>query len=262
MLREYPEPKDFESFLYVSQVLQAEGIKIGAEHLRRIMPHNMGSLFWQLDDCWPVASWSSIDYTGRWKALQYYARRFYGDILVSPQEENGNLKIFVVSDRVQPVAAQLSLSLLDFEGKKLWSQLEDFEVAPLNSKSYLTVPVKTLLAGKDAKGVVLLTEVLVGGKVVSSNEHFFGAYKDLSLPRPQINADVLPVRGGFKITLSSDKFARAVYLSAPDYAGSFADNYFDLIPGRKVEVEFRTANAIALSDFRKQLKIRSMADAF
>ncbi|PYS69255.1 MAG: hypothetical protein DMF73_15115, partial [Acidobacteria bacterium] len=87
MLREYPEPKDFESFLYVSQVLQAEGIKIGAEHLRRIMPHNMGSLFWQIDDCWPVASWSSIDYTGRWKALQYYARRFYNDILISPHEE-------------------------------------------------------------------------------------------------------------------------------------------------------------------------------
>src|SRR4030095_2281471 len=71
MLREYPEPKDFESFLYVSQVLQAEGIKIGAEHLRSIRPHNMGSLYWQINDCWPVASWSSMDYTGRWKALQY-----------------------------------------------------------------------------------------------------------------------------------------------------------------------------------------------
>jgi beta-mannosidase len=79
-----PEPKDFESFLYVSQVLQAEGIRIGAEHLRRIMPHNMGSLYWQINDCWPVASWSSIDYFGRWKALQYYARRFYSDLLVSP----------------------------------------------------------------------------------------------------------------------------------------------------------------------------------
>ena len=99
MLREYPEPKDFESFLYVSQVLQAEGIKIGAEHLRRIMPHNMGSLYWQLNDCWPAASWSSIDYTGRWKALQYYARRFYSEILVSSQAENGNINVFVVSDR-------------------------------------------------------------------------------------------------------------------------------------------------------------------
>ena len=125
MLREYPEPKDFESFLYVSQVLQAEGIKIGAEHLRRIMPHNMGSLFWQIDDCWPVASWSSIDYTGRWKALQYYARRFYGDILLSPHEENGSLNFYVVSDRPQSTAAQLQVSLLDFEGHTLWSQQQD-----------------------------------------------------------------------------------------------------------------------------------------
>ena len=262
MLREYPEPKDFESFLYVSQVLQAEGIKIGAEHLRRIMPHNMGSLFWQINDCWPVASWSSIDYTGRWKALQYYARRFYSEILVSPHEENGNINVFVVSDRLQPAAAQLNLSLLDFEGNKLWSQQKDIEVAPLNSKSYLTVPTNILLAGKDAKAVVLFTEVLVDGKRVSSNEHFFGAYKNLSLPRPQIKTDVVPVRGGFKVTLSTDKFARAVYLSTSNYPGLFADNYFDLIPGQKVEVQFRTGASIPLSDFRKQLKIRSMADAF
>jgi beta-mannosidase len=262
MLREYPEPKDFESFLYVSQVLQAEGIKIGAEHLRRIMPHNMGSLFWQLNDCWPVASWSSIDYTGRWKALQYYTRRFYSEILVSPQEENGNIKIYVVSDRLQPAAAQINLSLLDFAGNKLWSQRQDIQLVALNSRSYLTVPINTLLAGKDAKEVFLLTEVLVGGKTVSSNQHFFGAYKDLSLPRPQIKTDVVPVRGGFKVTLTADKFARAVYLSAPNYAGFFADNYFDLIPGQPVEVTFRTGAAIALNDFRSKLKIRTMADAF
>lgn len=84
LLRDYAEPKDFESFLYVSQVLQAEGVKVGAEHMRRSRPRIMGSLIWQLNDCWPVASWSSIDYYGRWKALQYYARRFYSPILVSP----------------------------------------------------------------------------------------------------------------------------------------------------------------------------------
>jgi len=67
MLRDYSEPKDFASFLYASQVLQAEGIKIGAEHFRRSRPETMGSIFWQLNDCWPVASWSSIDYYGRWK---------------------------------------------------------------------------------------------------------------------------------------------------------------------------------------------------
>jgi beta-mannosidase len=262
MLREYAEPKDFESFLYVSQVLQAEGIKIGAEHLRRIMPHNMGSLYWQIDDCWPVASWSSIDYTGRWKALQYYARRFYSEMLLSPHEENGSLNFYIVSDRVTPVAAQLQLNLIDFEGHTLWSQQKEIEVAALKSKSYVTVPLSSLLEGKDRKAVFVLAELLVGGKVVSKNEHFFASFKNLAVPRPQISADAVRTPTGFKVTLSSDKFARAVYLAIPNQAGFFTDNYFDLVPGKKVEVEFRTSVALAVREFRDQLKIRSMAEAF
>ncbi|HEX8293121.1 MAG TPA: glycoside hydrolase family 2 TIM barrel-domain containing protein, partial [Pyrinomonadaceae bacterium] len=119
MLRDFPEPKDFESFLYASQVLQAEGIRVGAEHLRRLMPHNMGSLYWQLDDCWPVASWSSVDYFGRWKALQYYARRFYAPVLLSPHVEGGEVRLYVVSDRAEPLRAGLHVRLLDFEGRLL-----------------------------------------------------------------------------------------------------------------------------------------------
>ena len=260
MLRDYPEPKDFASFLYVSQVLQAEGIKIGAEHLRRIMPHNMGSLFWQIDDCWPVASWSSIDYTGRWKALQYYARRFYSEILLSPHEDNGNIEFFVVSDRLSPMAAQLKLTLLDFDGHLLWNQEQNIDVAPLKSRSYLTVPISSVLAAKDPKAVFLFAELVVDGKTIASNQHFFQPYKNLSLPQSQVSADAVPTRGGYKVTLSADKFARAVYLSAP--GGSFTDNYFDLIPGRSVEVEFRTSAAIGLKEFRSQLKIRTLADAF
>src|SRR6185503_3496466 len=206
------------------------------------------------NDCWPVASWSSIDYTGRWKALQYYARRFYSEILVSLQVENGNINVFVVSDRVQPSAAQLKLSLLDFDGNKLWGQQQDIEVAPLKSKSYLTIPIDKLLGGEDPKAVFLFTEILVGGKRVSRNEHFFNPYKDLALPRPKIKTDIVPVRGGFNVSLSADKFARAVYLSASGSVGYFTDNYFDLIPGEKIEVEFRRGPGITLNDFRKQLK--------
>jgi len=97
----------------VSQVLQAEGIKIGAEHFRRSRPETMGSIFWQLNDCWPVASWSSIDYYGRWKALQYYARRFYAPILVSPHVEDGSVKVYVVSDAVVAKKANLRVRLMD-----------------------------------------------------------------------------------------------------------------------------------------------------
>ena len=197
MLREYPQPKDFESFLYVSQVLQAEGIKIGAEHLRRIMPRNMGSLYWQINDCWPVASWSGIDYYGRWKALQYYARRFYNDLLVSPHKENENIEFFVVSDRTQPTQARLKVSLLDFDGRVLMSTVKDVIIAPLQSKSYLSIPVSTLLGGKETKNVMLSCELLVGQKTVSANSYFFEPYKNLSAVKPQISSDVIRTRRGF-----------------------------------------------------------------
>lgn len=262
MLREYAEPKDFESFLYVSQVLQAEGIKVGAEHLRRIMPHNMGSLYWQLDDCWPVASWSSIDYYGRWKALEYYARRFYNDLLISPHVENDNLNLYVVSDRTQAVPAEIKMSLMDFDGHVLTNNSKGVTIAPLQSNSYLSIPVNTLLQGRESRNVFLYCELVVDGKVVSSNKYFFEPYKKLSMPKPSITSDVMPTRDGFKISLVSDKFARAVYLSASEADGFFSDNYFDLLPGKKVEVEFRTRAPLSLADFRARLKIRSMADAF
>ena len=261
MLREYPEPKDFESFLYVSQVLQAEGIKVGAEHLRRIMPRNMGSLYWQLDDCWPVASWSSIDYYGRWKALQYYARHFYSPLLLSPHVEAENLNFYVVSDLVNPAKAVINVELRDLDGAQLTTLRKDVVVTPLQSKSYFEVPLKTLLQGRDAKNLMVYCELLVDGKVRSSNEYFFEPYKNLSMPVANISADVAPARNGFKVTVTTDKLARAVYLSTRT-EGFFTENYFDLIPGKPVELLFQTTVKVPVEKFREQLKIRSLKDAF
>jgi beta-mannosidase len=92
---------------------------VGTEHLRRNRPHNMGAVYWQLNDCWPVASWSSIDYYGRRKALQYYARRFYNDLLVSPHQENGGFPVYIVSDRTAPVTGELRFRLMTCDGKVL-----------------------------------------------------------------------------------------------------------------------------------------------
>ena len=262
MLREYPEPENFESFLYVSQVLQAEGIKIGAEHLRRIMPHNMGSLYWQIDDCWPVASWSSIDYYGRWKALQFYARRFYSNLLISPHVDGQNLNVYVVSDLIKPTQAHMKVSLLDFDGQVLMNADKAVTVTALHSQPYLTMPVNSFLAGKDPKNVMLLCELLVDGRSVSSNEYFFEPYKNLKLPTGRIVTEVIPTKNGFKVSLSTDKLARAVYLNVPDGDGDFSDNYFDLLPGRKMEIEYRTHRTMMPDQLRSQIKIRSMVDAF
>jgi len=262
MLRDYAQPKDFESFLYVSQVLQAEGIRIGAEHLRRIMPHNMGSLYWQINDCWPVASWSSIDYYGRWKALQYYARRFYNDLLISPTAQNGYLKLFLVSDRPQAVSAKIKVSLMSLDGATLKSFVRDVEVAPLTSRSYFDIRVSELLEGTDAKNVVIYCELLVNDKTVSSHDYFFTPFKELKFPKPTITSDVVQTRNGFSIKVSSDKFAKAVYLAVPEHDGFFSDNYFNLAPGREMTVEFHSRVPLSLAQFRQRLQIRSVFDAF
>ncbi len=262
MLREYSEPKDFESFLYVSQVLQAQGIKIGAEHFRRIMPRNMGSLYWQANDCCQVASWSAMDYFGRWKALMYYTKRFYAPTLISPDvDENGNLNVFVVSDSPDAKPAQMMMTLMDLSGKTLMSKTIYLNVEPLKGKSYFAQKVTEFLNGADDKNSVLLVELKVGGKTVSNNELFFKPFKEMSFTKPNIKTEIAPSATGFKITLSTDKFAKDVYLSGFT-KGFFADNYFNLIPGKTVEIEYRTDAKMSVEDFRKTLKVRSLVDAF
>ena len=264
MLREYPKPKDFESFLYMSQVLQAEGIALGTEHLRRIMPHNMGALYWQINDCWPVASWSSIDYFGRWKALQYYARRFYNDLLISPTVKDGNLQLYVVSDRVNAVPAKIKVTLSSFDGSTLKTLDRDVTIAPLSSRSYFDSKVSELLEGQDKKSVFLYAQLLVNGKAVSTHDYFFAPFKELAISKPTITPEVIAAkeRGKFRVKLTSDKFAKAVYLAVPDHDGFFSDNFFNLAPGREMVVDFRSRKPMTLEEFRKRLQVRSVFDAF
>lgn len=262
MLREFNQPKDFESFLYVSQVLQAEGIKIGAEHFRRIMPRNMGSLYWQANDCWQVASWSGMDYFGRWKALMYYTKRFYSPLLVSPHvDDDGTMNVYVVSDSPDAKQAQLSMTLMDLDGNILMSKTMNLTIEPLKGKSYFTQTVSELLNGTSEKNAVFIVELKSNGEIASQNEYFFKPFKEMSFSKPAINTEITATHDGFKIALSTNKLAKDVYLSGFT-DGFFTDNYFNLISGRPVEVEFRTKAKMSVQEFSKTLKVRSLFDAF
>ncbi len=261
MLREYKEPKDFESFLYVSQVLQAEGIKLGAEHLRRIMPRNMGSLYWQANDCWQVASWSAMDYFGRWKALMYYTKRFYAPILISPHVEDNKMNIYVVNDSPDAKPARIVMTLMDLSGKTLMNKTIDANIEPLKGKSYFSQSVDELLNGVDAENTFLLVELKINGETISQNEYFFKPFKEMAFTKPNIKTEVSPDANGFKIKISADKVAKDVYLSGFT-EGFFADNYFDLIPGKPLEIKYRTADKMSAEEFRQKLKVRSLTDAF
>jgi len=262
MLREYREPRDFESFLYVSQVLQAEAIKVGAEHLRRQRPRTMGSFYWQLNDCWPVASWSSIDYYGHWKALQYYARRFYDDLLVSPWEDNNTASVSVVSDKLQPTAAELRVRVLDFQGKTLLEKTQAITVPELSSKVYATFSRQELLTGTDAQHAFAVFDLMQGDKIISRNLHLFDRTRNLALPAPAIQAELSGSAGTytFFLRLQSPLLARHVYVSFGDNEVEVSDNYFDLLPGEAVTLQLKSK--ADPDQLRRSLKVRNITDAF
>jgi beta-mannosidase len=268
LLKDYPEPKDFASFLYVSQVLQAEGIKIGAEHFRRSRPETMGSIYWQLNDCWPVASWSSIDYYGRWKALQYYARRFYAPILVSPHVEDGAVKVYVVSDKIAATPAVLRVRLMDFDGKVLLEDNHDISIEPLASKVYLDWPLAKLTqaGATDTSRVFVVAEVLNTSKSVSRNLIYLAPTKEVHLKPVALQTNIsrseqkTQGKNTYTIRITSPDLARSVYLSFGASDVDVSDNYFDILPGETAEISAKT-NA-SLDELKVQMRVISLVDAF
>lgn len=261
LVKEYGQPKDFASFLYASQVLQAEGIKVGAEHFRRQRPRTMGSIYWQLNDCWPVASWSSIDYFGRWKALHYYAKRFYAPLLVSPHFEEGLLAVYVVSDLQQPTAATLRLRALTFDGQTLLEKSQPIQVTPLSSQIYLRIP-RVELDPKlpDSAKAVIVVELTVGNEVVSRNLIYPLPTKNVRLPAAAITSDLQPAGEGYRLTLSSPVLARSVYVSLGDIDAKLSENYLDLLPRESAQITIKTS--ASAEQLRAALKVRSLEDAF
>jgi beta-mannosidase len=262
MLKYYSEPKDFASFLYASQVLQAEGIKTGAEHLRRNRPRSMGSIFWQLNDCWPVASWSSIDYYGRWKALQYYARRFYAPLLVSPHLEDGSFNVYVVSDKTTATSVQLRVRVMTLDGKTVSDNTQTIQVPELSSKVYLQRPLAEFgnADSTDAANIFAVTDLIVDGKPVSSNVLYFVPAKQVHLPVPQIATELTADGTSYRLRLTSKPLARSVYVSFGDNEVQLSDNYFDLLPGQPVDIAVHSK--ASAEQLRQTLKVFSLADAF
>lgn len=253
MDRDFRAPKDFASFLYVSQVLQATVIKYGAEAHRRRMPYNMGSLYWQLDDCWPVASWSGIDYFGRWKALHHFARGFFAPVLVSPVEEGGTVRIFGVSDLRVDKPARLVVRLVDFDGRERWRKETDIVVAANASRVYQSLSKRDALKGADPTQVVLVAELWSGGQRLGRNLLYFVKTRDLALPGPELLVAAEPGPGGSGLTIRATavKLARNVWLHSADGTladGTFSDNFFDLLPGETVSVSWKPRAGAAVAD--------------
>lgn len=232
------EPKDFPSFLYMSQVLQAEAIKIAIEAHRRKKPYCMGSLYWQMNDCWPAASWAGMDYYGRWKAMQYVVKRCFDEVLLSVDEDEAqNVHFHVVSDSVTALDAELRIVVQTFDGELISEQWHPVHLEAGEARAVAECRREDLLQGQDPAAVVVLAMLEQGGKERVRAEHYFALHKELKLPQTDVTC--LPVAGsdGSEWEISSPALAKYVRLQA-EVEGHFSNNYFDLLPNEPVRVRF------------------------
>jgi beta-mannosidase len=251
----YDVPDDFADFTYVSQLLQAKGYKTAIESHRRAMPHCMGTLYWQLNDCWPTVSWSTVDYYNRWKASHYAVKKAFQEVIVSSVIEGDHVNTYVVSDRIQPMEAEITLTLMDFHGNILWSEDAKVHVGANTSTLVHSVPEASLPAGNRAGSILFVSEVTSGAQVIDRNILYFTAPRHLELPPSDIWFTINKTGEGYDLELGSDCLERNVFIDIPGGQAVLCDNFFDLLPGKNRVVAVKTDKVL---DPETDIKIVSL----
>jgi len=250
-------PKDFPALVYLSLLLQAEGIRYGVEHWRRNRSRVSGTLIWQLNDCWPVASWASLDYFGRWKALHYAAKRFYAPLLLSVEDSGKTMKVHVTSDRIEPVDVTVRWRLETLDGKSLQKGEQTLRAAALVDTLVGSYDFATLVNAENQKKVVFVAEMWQAGKLAARSVTPFVANKHLELRKPGLKAQTRVEGQTLFVDVSAKSLARFVELSIDGCDAVFSDNYFDVPAGVTV-----TVTAPLPEGWSGSAEARSLYDSF
>ena len=235
----YLYPHDFDTFVYASQLLQADAIRYGVEHFRRNRPVCMGAIYWQLNDCWPVTSWASIDYTGRWKALHYYAKRFFRplarscaeegmltqdpDVNAEPYTLKKGMQLCVENETLSAKTVTVNWQLRKADGSVIRSGSEEVTAEKLTSVWLDYVD----FADADTFNDYISYQMVEDGVVTSAGSALFCAPKHFGFIDPELQMRV----EGDEIVITAKAFARSVEILNADDTMLLEDNYFDMNPG-------------------------------
>jgi beta-mannosidase len=264
-------PKWFNDLVYLSQLMQENSIRLATEHWRRYRGRCNGAIYWQFNDCWPVTSWSSIDYFGRYKALQYTARHFNQPLTVCIDAKKSNFSLFVFNDLDKPFAGSCEYSLITFDGKEVYKKTVDATCPATSSNVILPkTSFKKLLKQNKFRCVLSVKLFSDSGNLIAEKTHLFKAEARLKLPKAVIaskakteNCQLSTVNLNnttVNLTLSSDKFARCVKIEVKDTNLEFSDNYFDLLPNQTKVVTFNLPQGKSLADIQQGLCVMSLSD--
>eukprot|EP00002_Diphylleia_rotans_P021786 TRINITY_DN424_c0_g1_i1.p1 TRINITY_DN424_c0_g1~~TRINITY_DN424_c0_g1_i1.p1 ORF type:complete len:936 (-),score=185.18 TRINITY_DN424_c0_g1_i1:164-2971(-) len=272
-MREFRFPSNFDKFVYIGQAIQSLSIKLGVEHWRRIKPYCMGTVYWQLNDIWPGASWSSMEYKGRWKMLHYYVKNFYATDLVSSREENNKVQVWFTTDRITSARWNVSLTLWNWDGTKAWNhEIVNLTIAAGSSGKIWEADIDQLLQGESRANYVLsftATEAAASKTKAAStviNWHTFAPIKGATLPKPTLRMANFTAISSNKVSfeLSTDAMAHYVFLSTA-YAGFFSDNGFLLTPDsqqRPRQLTFTSRVPLTPADLQATTSAMSLYDSY
>jgi beta-mannosidase len=249
----YRMPHGFRNFLYLSQVQQAAAIQTGVEYWRTLRPRCMGTIYWQLNDIWPVISWASLEYSGKWKQLMYSARRFFAPVLVTAlKAENGDVNIHLVSDLMKEAKVNVTARVMDFNGKVLKTIKMKASVKPGES----------MVAGKLAAADVekldkrrCFMTIAMNGDAAGENTYFFEPYKNCDLEEANIIAAVSTEKGKVVVDITTDKPVFNVAVDTIGLKGIFSDNNFTLLPGESKKLVFEAPGKVTAAQMEKAMTI-------
>lgn len=239
----YNIPDDFENFVYVSQLLQAEGIRQGIEAHKKAKLYCMGTLYWQLNDCWPVVSWSAIDYYGRKKALYYFSKESFKNIIASHSFDNQNLNIHLINDSLKSLNANINIQLMDFGGKTLWGNKLNYNIKKNSSEIVFKKDINEWLAQYDSSSIVLRIRIEQENKTIEDKLVYFCKPKNMKLNIPEINYKLDKNEEGYRLKIKTNTLAKNVYIKLPVEA-ELSDNYFDLLPNIEKTIVIQTKSEI------------------
>lgn len=262
----YKYPKDFDSLLYVSQLIQAEGIKYGVEHWRRNRDRCMGALYWQLNDCWPVASWASIDCYGRWKALHYAAKRFFSPMLASACEDGTTVSLHLCNETPEKICGVMSWELATATCEVIAQGETKVSAGAFSTADCGTLDfADTLDTDEKKRNAVLFYDFTAGDKSVSSGSVLFVKSKHFSFADPQMKINISEESDRFVLTISAKAYARFVELAIAGADAVFSDNYFDIEAEQDKKVEVLKSDLsmpLTLSQMKEKIRLRSIYDTY
>ncbi len=231
----YPEPGNFEDFVYIGLVMQGNGMEESVEAMRRGRPYCMGALYWQINDDWPVVSWSSIDYYNNWKAQHYRMRDVLAPLALGVEFKEEKLNYYTMSDYLQDRNdLQLTVQAIDFSTGKRKEFKEKVNAKANSSNIVKTFSVSDLVT-EEEKSHTLIHAFLADkkGKRISTKDYFFYWPNKLELPETEVKREVQYRDGEYRVTLLSKKLAKDVFMEIPVQGARFSDNFIDLLPGEK-----------------------------